>query len=303
MKLMIDNAVSSRLPVKALELAADQAMKTEGLLLPCFVRLLVTDDAEIRTINRQQRGLDRATDVLSFPSVNYHAGLRAAHSLHLLEREWDIDERACFLGDIIISMDHVLAQAMEYGHSPQREICYLLVHGLFHLMGYDHINEEDKAIMREKEELTLSRAGLTRETATDETLLEQARQAMENAYAPYSHYQVGACVLCGDGRMYTGCNIENASYGLTNCAERTALFKAISEGAGDFKAIAIAAKAMPPWPCGACRQVLSEFCPDIRVLVTWGDGQTEISSLKELLPHSFSPASGAQDHLGKENHE
>ena len=108
--------------------------------------------------------------------------------------------------------------------------------------------------------------------------------------------------MCDDGRMFTGCNVENASYGLTNCAERTAVFKAISEGAGNFTAIAIAANAMPPWPCGACRQVLSEFCGDLRVLVTWDDHEVEVTSLSELLPHSFSPASGVQEYLGKETH-
>ena len=99
-----------------------------------------------------------------------------------------------------------------------------------------------------------------------------------------------------------GCNVENASYGLTNCAERTAIFKAVSEGAKNFTAIAIAAMEMPPWPCGACRQVLSEFCGDIRVLVSWGEDEVAQSSLSALLPHSFSPSNGVQDHLGKEQH-
>ena len=88
--------------------------------------------------------------------------------------------------------------------------------------------------------------------------------------------------------MFQGCNIENASFGLTNCAERTAMFKAVSEGAREFTAIAIASRDAAPWPCGACRQVLNEFAPNIRVLVTWQDG-TESATLPELLPHGFGP--------------
>ena len=99
---------------------------------------------------------------------------------------------------------------------------------------------------------------------------------------------VGAALLCADGRVFQGCNIENASFGLTNCAERTAMFKAVSEGAREFTAIAIASRDAAPWPCGACRQVLNEFAPNIRVLVTW-QGGTESATLPELLPHGFGP--------------
>ena len=120
-----------------------------------------------------------------------------------------------------------------------------------------------------------------------EKLISAAWQAREQAYVPYSGFAVGAAALGGDGRIYRGCNIENASYGLTNCAERTAMFKAVSEGATEFTAIAIAAEKSAPWPCGACRQVLNEFAPDIRVLVTWGDGMRDEASLRQLLPHGF----------------
>ena len=119
-------------------------------------------------------------------------------------------------------------------------------------------------------------------------LLEMARQAMLRSYSPYSGYPVGAALLCADGRVFQGCNIENASFGLTNCAERTAMFKAVSEGAREFTAIAIASRDAAPWPCGACRQVLNEFAPNIRVLVTW-QGGTESATLPELLPHGFGP--------------
>ena len=143
------------------------------------------------------------------------------------------------------------------------------------------------------EEKILSAIGQTREgegSVTDETLLALAREAMKRSYSPYSGYPVGAALLCADGRVFQGCNIENASFGLTNCAERTAMFKAVSEGAAEFTAIAIASKTSAPWPCGACRQVLNEFAPGIRVLVTWDGGQDEMS-LDELLPHGFGPKS------------
>ncbi len=120
-----------------------------------------------------------------------------------------------------------------------------------------------------------------------EELLQMAREAMKRSYSPYSHYPVGAALHCRDGRVFLGCNIENSSFGMTMCAERTAVFKAISEGARDFDAIAIASVGSAPWPCGACRQVLSEFAPDIPVYVTWGKDQVESSSLLKLLPYQF----------------
>lgn len=114
-------------------------------------------------------------------------------------------------------------------------------------------------------------------------LLDRAREAKENAYVPYSHFRVGAALLAADGRVFTGCNIENAAFSPTCCAERVAIFKAISEGVREFAAIAVAADKAPCTPCGVCRQVLAEFCsPDLRVIL---EGATY--TLGELLPHSF----------------
>lgn len=276
-----------------MQTAADCALLTEGVTRDCAVCIRLCDDDAIHEINREYRGVDRATDVLSFPTVNYPAGVTAGQADQLLRRELDDELGACMLGDLILSVPHVLAQAEEYGHSPERECAYLLVHGLCHLMGYDHIEEADKRSMRTMEEKILTAIGQTREgegNVTDETLLALAREAMKRSYSPYSHYPVGAALLCADGRIFQGCNIENASFGLTNCAERTAMFKAISEGATEFTAIAIASRGSAPWPCGACRQVLNEFAPGIRVLVTWDGGQDEMS-LNELLPHGFGPKS------------
>lgn len=276
-----------------MQTAADCALLTEGVERPCAVSVRLCDDEAIHEINRDYRGVDRPTDVLSFPTVNYPKGVTAGGADRLLRRELDDELGACMLGDLILSVPRVMAQAEEYGHAPEREAAYLVVHGLCHLMGYDHIEEDDKRRMRAMEEKILSAIGQTREgeaSVSDEMLLALARKAMERSYSPYSNYPVGAALLCADGRVFQGCNIENASFGLTNCAERTAMFKAISEGADEFVTIAIAAKGSAPWPCGACRQVLNEFAPDIRVIVTWEGGEGEML-LKELLPHGFGPKS------------
>jgi len=122
-------------------------------------------------------------------------------------------------------------------------------------------------------------------------LMALARNAREQAYAPYSKFQVGAAVLTRDGRQFSGCNIENAAYGLCNCAERTALFSAMAAGCqrGDFVALAVVADTPSPVsPCGACRQVMSELCHDaMPVLLGNLHGDTEQTSVTELLPGSF----------------
>lgn len=119
-------------------------------------------------------------------------------------------------------------------------------------------------------------------------LMDCAIKARENAYSPYSHFAVGAALLCEDGTLYEGCNIENASYGLTNCAERTAIFKAVSEGHIKFKALAVVADTEGLCaPCGACRQVMAEFKIP---LIIMGNlmGNIKIVTIEELLPFSFS---------------
>jgi len=120
-------------------------------------------------------------------------------------------------------------------------------------------------------------------------LVNAATDALKHAHAPYSNYKVGAALLCADGTVFTGCNVENASFGLTNCAERSAVFAAVAAGQKNFEAIAIAASQTPaPFPCGACRQVLAEFCkPEIPVYVSTEDG-IETTTLGELLPYGFS---------------
>ena len=118
-------------------------------------------------------------------------------------------------------------------------------------------------------------------------LIDRAAVAREKAYSPYSHFGVGAALLCEGGAIYEGCNIENASYGLTNCAERTAIFKAVSEGHRKFKAIAVVADTEGPCsPCGACRQVISEFEISYIIMANL-KGDYTVVELDELLPFRF----------------
>ena len=129
---------------------------------------------------------------------------------------------------------------------------------------------------------------------TPEKLIELAKEAMAHAYAPYSHFHVGAALLCADGTVYQGANIENAAYGECVCAERNAVFKAVYDGHRDFTAIAIVGGREGVVdsfcaPCGACRQVLSEFCgPDLKIYLTDAAGKIECLTLGQLLPWSFS---------------
>lgn len=149
--------------MQLMQRCADAAERTEGVTAPLGVFVRIVNDDEIQIINREQRGKDASTDVLSFPTVNYPAGKTAGSCEGLLRREYDPELGACLIGDIIISMDHVRAQAKEYGHSERRETGYLLTHGLFHLMGYDHMTETDKPVMRAMEEKSLASIGLNRE--------------------------------------------------------------------------------------------------------------------------------------------
>ncbi len=123
----------------------------------------------------------------------------------------------------------------------------------------------------------------------NKSLLKEAEKALQYAYAPYSHFTVGAALLTQSGKVYYGCNIENATYGATCCAERTAIYKAVSEGERHFVKIAVAAgdKSMAS-PCGICRQVLWEFMPDGDVILDNGQGQCVVYTVKELLPLGFT---------------
>lgn len=218
------------------------------------VSVSFVDKDEIRALNKQYRGKNAVTDVLSFPQFEKKELSRLA----LPEIE---------LGDVVICMDKIKEQAEEFGHSEERESMYLFTHSMLHLLGYDHMNEKDKKLMRAKEEKIMALYSLP----------GLAREASKKAYAPFSRFKVGAALLAEDGRIFTGCNVENSSYGATICAERTAFVKAVSEGCRHFTAIAVT-----EMPCGICRQFMYEFCPELRILCKGREYR-----LSELLPEGF----------------
>ena len=124
----------------------------------------------------------------------------------------------------------------------------------------------------------------------DRQLVEAALEGSENAYIPYSNYRVGAALLTASGQVFTGCNVENAGYSPTICAERTAFVKAISEGHQQFATIAVVSRGAGS-PCGVCRQFMFEFTPDLKVILADLDGQVQlVTTLSDLLPHGFGPA-------------
>lgn len=273
---------------------ADACMALEGVENAGFA-IRIVDDEAIRSLNRDMRGVDRATDVLSFPTARFPKGTTARDNPKRLRREYDPCLGYINLGDCVINLARARQQAQEYGHSLRRELGYLTAHSAFHLMGYDHMNDADKRAMRSMEKRAMQRLQLWRSEKgegemTYDMLFKRAIAARENAYAPYSRFRVGACILTESGNTYTGCNFENASFGACICAERCAASCAIAAGERRFKAIAIAANTAA-WPCGICRQVLREFAcdEDMPVIVGAFDGDFSVKTLGELLPESFGP--------------
>lgn len=128
---------------------------------------------------------------------------------------------------------------------------------------------------------------------TNEMLLQIAMEASKNAYVPYSNFHVGAALECSDGTVFTGCNVENASYGAANCAERTAIFKAVSEGHTDFVRMAIYSPDSEGFAmsCGICRQVMAEFNQDIEIIFSKANGEFKVMTLRQILPEAFTPES------------
>ena len=281
------------------------------------VSVSLVNDEVIHVLNKDYRGIDRPTDVLSFALDEAEEPVEiGGPEVHLL-------------GDIIISAETALRQGEEYRHGFNRELVYLGVHSLLHLLGYDHMNRKDKAVMREEEEkalqmIHLSQADLDEKTAkgdadhfavtvvekgktmshndvkrTDKTikkLFKKALKTRENAYAPFSEFKVGAAVITKDEEVFTGCNIENSSFGLTVCAERVAIFNAAAAGVrpGDIKMLLVAADTEEVTsPCGACRQVMAEFeIPAVVMANVHGD--MRVVKLEDLLPFGFKAADFTQ---------
>ncbi|MBQ9060476.1 MAG: rRNA maturation RNase YbeY [Firmicutes bacterium] len=286
MKLLInDRSVIEPALLDTMRQAAECCLEGEGLDPDGIeISLSFVSEEEIHQLNRDYRGVDRVTDVLSFPLIEDLNELAAAE-----EDEEDMEPVA--LGDVVICLPRAEEQAREYGHSREREIVYLYVHSVLHLLGYDHMEERDKQEMRAREEEVMQAVDLQREASPLE-LYKIAEKARENAYAPFSGFRVGAALLTEEGRVYTGVNVENSSYGATICAERTAFVKAISEGERKFTAIAISAGEVPSLPCGICRQFMFEFAPKIRIItgpIREGEpkGGLKVQSLEQLLPEGF----------------
>lgn len=260
--------------------AAEKAVSDEGLD-PSLVEisLTVVSEEEIHELNRMYRDTDRVTDVLSFPQYDDLS---------------DVDnDEVIALGDVVICDAVAHRQAEEYGHSYEREFVYLFVHSVLHLLGYDHMEADEKREMRAREEEIMNSIGLTRGFTPAEDadlfqkLMRRAEEASANSYAPYSGLHVGAALLAEDGSIYTGVNIENASYGATLCAERSAVACAVSDGCRKFKAIAVYSPDGKASPCGICRQVLLEFGGDIKVIQKGDNGGLHVTSVAELLPEGF----------------
>jgi len=340
--------------VKLLKQGLQAVAKLHKLSAKTEVSVSLVNDEVIHVLNKDYRGIDRPTDVLSF-------------ALDEAEEPVEIGgPETHLLGDIIISAETAVRQGKEYGHGLNRELVYLGVHSLLHLLGYDHMNQDDKAVMREEEEkalqmIRLSQADLDQaagktdpehfaatvvdavsekqaaktakskkqkensaeilkpikpkqdktdkgkeskkgagtvsqnDKKADKTikkLFKKALKTRENAYVPFSKFKVGAAVLTKAGEIYTGCNVENSSFGLTVCAERVAMFNAAAAGVrpGEITMLLVAADTEDVTsPCGACRQVMAEFeIPEIIMANVRGDMRTV--SLEELLPFSFKAA-------------
>lgn len=307
MPLFVSNQ-QDKVPVgHALELllarVGDQALAAAALPEEVEIGVALVDDARIKEMNRTYRGIDAPTDVLAF-ALNERGK----------DDPWpDEREQEPYLGDVAISLETAARQAAEAGHSLEREVAWLLAHGILHLAGYDHDKEQGALLMRAKEREILAGAGLEsgkrRRAAGRKVglageraraflaeqgieaagLLAAAWEARNYAYAPYSGLAVGAAILGRSGEVYKGCNVENASYGLTLCAERGALAQAILGGERGLAAVAVVAQGPGPvTPCGACCQALAEFGKNLVVIAQKDRGEDYVVfSLEDLFPAPF----------------
>lgn len=271
-------------------LSCDDMALAETGEIPLEVGVTIVSAQEIREINRDMRNVDAVTDVLSFPQ--YEDKYEVIEALQNADDDVDDqgEQRNIPLGDVVICWTRVEEQAQEYGHSWERELAYLFVHSMLHLLGYDHMEEDEKRIMRRHEEVIMTGIGLPQEKsafARYRDLFMKASQACSSAYAPYSGFRVGAALLASSGKVYTGVNVENSSYGCSICAERTAAVKAVSEGERSFAAIAVASDRGVAEPCGICRQFLAEFSINMDVITGKAPEHLKVRTLGQMLPEAF----------------
>jgi cytidine deaminase, homotetrameric len=275
-----------------IENAARAALEAEGIS-GAYACVTVVNGEEIRALNKSTRGVDAETDVLSFPQIRYPAQKTARDVPQMLKKAYDPDFGLAFLGDIVLNIARAEKQALELGHSAARETAYLTAHAMFHLLGYDHMTDEDKRLMRAMEKRAMKALGLFRNgdrLMTHEDYIRLAEQALDRSYSPYSHFRVGACLVSESGKCFQGANFENASFGATICAERCAVSCAVVQGERRFTKIYIACDSGYAWPCGICRQVLNEFkSGDMEIWVGSPVTEWKMLTLSQLLPEGFGP--------------
>lgn len=253
--------VSKRKLEKLLQLV----LKEENVDLSGTLNLVLVEEEKMRELKERFFGKKESSDVMSF----FYGEEK--------DKTW---------GEIIICIPVALRQVQEAGNSVDDELSLLFIHGLLHCLGYDDRAPQDLHIMKEKQEHYLN---TFKKHLLFEKLIDEAQKQLDLSYAPYSGYKVASALLCTNGKIVTGVNVENASFGLSICAERVAVSKAISMGLQNFEAIAIVSEKKDfCYPCGACLQVLAEFSPEMQVLVARSREDFKIFNLKELLPCSFS---------------
>lgn len=280
--------------------AAELTVRREGLdpdLLEVSVSFVSPE--EIRSLNSQYRNVDRVTDVLSFPQFESEDEIRTfGENFGMAE-----------LGDVVICPERAAEQAEQFGHSEEREIIYLFVHSMLHLLGYDHMEADEKKEMRTKEEEIMTILGIPRESAknageeTGKVLFQKAMDASLGSWSPYSGFRVGAAIQAmneeGDTEIFTGANVENISYGGTICAERAAAVKAVNAGYRIFVAGASCSPDGTASPCGICRQFLSEFGPDMVFFFGPDEDHLKRKTLSELLPGQFRVSKASAGEAGR----
>lgn len=247
--------------------------------------LSVLSQSDMQNVNKEYRDIDSATDVLSFPLWE-ESGVFAPPA------DWG----SLPLGDVLVCPEVVSRDAEEEKKTYIEELTLVICHGMLHLVGFDHDSVEREKEMWElqshmvesflEERHLMTKKGLDAEKAAE--LIAEAKAARLMAYAPYSRFLVGAAILCENGEIVTGCNVENASYGMAICAERNAMTTAVMRGSKKPLAIAVAGeqgKICPP--CGACRQFLVEFNPKMTVVLEDKAGITTYI-LEDLLPAFFA---------------
>ena len=250
---------------KKIQKIVDLVLKEEGKDFSGCLSIAVVDAEEIRSLKKRFFHQDAYTDVISF--------------------FYGFSDKDDIWGEIIICPSVIKQEARNRGESEEKALSIVLIHGLLHLLGYEDEDAEKAKAMEEKQEILYR---LLEEEEEREKLIKRAIQVRAHAYAPYSCFPVGAALLGYNGDIFTGCNVENTSLGLTICAERVAIFKAVSQGIREFKKIAIIGDSSSYcFPCGACRQVLYEFAPQLEVVAAKSDRDYEVVSLSSLLPQAF----------------